>query len=533
MSKMMKVVFCLLISMFVVTQVHADKSFFLILDRTGVRIFDIPKDWSKLGEPVNVLPFEFSRGNRFSELGYNLNRTILWVASSSNIHGDVLFYKIPKNGDLSKIDKIPFFHMDVKQVTAAGFFPSDGTFYIIKKIDRWNGFDSSVHGAHVITFYRIDPDARSEQDRCKKITEFGGSSRYGWDTLIFKPDDPSFITNGYSCAQVKNRDELEGYFNYTSNSKHFCSEPDMDKEFGENPRVIGFSPLGDILIFQANRCIYFLKIPSGNSWQNSFLTSADRFDVEYKNQFDRLWAEYGLGSFDIPRHIAVKVGFLDKDHFYCVQSNSYVVIYRVPPYDKWTKGSISSKSSHSVEAYDGDACMVYIHQDPTSDETYFRNSLTKGKPSESYHDATIFTEGAMPVVPRKINPIVFHPFYSVKFDYISKALKFSQTEKGGLLVKGRSSQGHLICRLAKTKFKKGERFAVRGTLVKGGLGFGLLRQGEMGAGIQETIVSEGSFDVSVTAPETGEYIPVICAFLPEGNLPIACTINECSLPLAQ
>ncbi len=78
------------------------------------------------------------------------------------------------------------------------------------------------------------------------------------------------------------------------------------------------------------------------------------------------------------------------------------------------------------------------------------------------------------------------------------------------------------------KFDKGERFAIKGNTIKGGVRFGLLSSS--GGVIQEVTLSDGPFNLSVEAPETGEYTPMIRASLPEKNRPIEFTVTEISHP---
>ncbi len=356
-------VFCLLISMFLVSQVHADKKYFLLCTDGGLSIYDVPKDWNKLGEPVNFLPFAPGEiwGRVFTEVGFNSDRSILYTSSYGdrivNGYHTIYFYKVPKNGDLSKIDKSPFFKIEQDDpFTSMGFNPNDGTFYTIEYTREF--INPIMFDPRKLSIYNIDPDAKLEKDRCKKNRDFKNWPN-DFQRIIFKPNDPTTAAVLWigKVVYYSHRGAMDEYIGI------------VDGVWGERPGLItGFSPSGDIVIVEHVFGMHFYRTPK----------KGEKIDLSNK-----------FGKFD--KRFYPLTGFLDNEHF-CVCSLNRVEIYKIPPCDKWTKNSISNESFQKIASYEARGCMLYSTPSLTRNEIAFKDTLEKGKPRKAYQDVRIITE---------------------------------------------------------------------------------------------------------------------------------------------
>jgi hypothetical protein len=148
MSKKMKVVFCLLISMFLVTQLLAVEQYLLICTDKGIRIYLVPdkdkmkKNW---GDPVLTL----EEGKCVTSAGFNTDSTTLYALLGESTK--FIFYKITRGGSLKDIDKIKFNGIPAERLEFCGFNPIDGTFYICNHVGKDTKFevfdvkDDAVH----------------------------------------------------------------------------------------------------------------------------------------------------------------------------------------------------------------------------------------------------------------------------------------------------------------------------------------------------------------------------------------------------
>jgi hypothetical protein len=498
MSKKVALVFCLLISMFLVPQVHAGKKYFIILAGNQLSVYDVPKDWSKLGNPIGVI-YDV---NRNSSVDVNSKGTIVYAGTRLWHEGaEHDFYKLQdRYSSREPFCRISSKYRDLGGASAhdkflsGGFNPNDGTFYTIN-------ITPNIMGAMTyLSIYNIDPDAYPHVKEVRKI------ENWPFESIIFKPDDPTTVIGG--GKKILHLTQEGALDKYTYSEKEQIEFPG---------KITGFSPSGDIffseehipypLLYKVN----FFKTPKkGEHWD-----SADAF----------------LGTFSNER--GEEGRFLDNEHF-CTYGNG-ISIYRVPLCGTWTKNSISNKSLQKIASYGGDNFMLYNPPPPTKNEIDFKHKLEEGKPRGSYQDVKFLTGGATTThqeMGTTKRDVVFRPFFdkSTKFYWQDVKLDPRATDKQGLFVKGYSSQESRIVSLQKMKFNKGECFAIRGNLANGGIRFGLLNSDESKWVVQTIISSNGDFDISVKAPETGEYIPMICAYLPEENRPIEFTITEISHP---
>ncbi len=522
MSKKVMLIFCLLISMFVVTQVHADKKYFLMVKQRGISIYKFPNDWSKLGEPVKILPNCITSS---TFMKFNSDRTILCVFPSSGC-GYIYFYKIPKDGDLSKIDEKPFFYIDVNLVVGAGFNPDDGTFYAVTSSPESRDGKNSI-----IRFYNLYPDAELEKDRCKKSAEFRVFATI-WMNLIFKPDDSSIV----ACEG--------GLYLFPKHKKLVDHDVfESSEQVRLDGLICGFSPSGDILISKNSNTFTFLKIPKYDSWNDSLPSFSRSFDAGYK-----------LGSVDLNEAgFFCSAGFLDNEHFYVSyigRGGRGIVIYRVPPCDTWTKGSISTKSFQEIAVYDGVSC-IYT-QLMTRNEKEFRDNLNEGKPRQSYHDLIITAGEETPFDSQDVfhvNTIRKDNEYSqpsgavthntangftatsplvvsssadnqelkrtlLKQSYsISKWHRDHQCEDkpdGSKVISCPVVSGKLIFELPMQHLRQGQRIAMTGTLTNGALYFGLVSSDKKHwHGVGSLIDKKGDFVVSPEAPYEGDFFPTV------------------------
>ncbi len=367
MTKKMVLGFCVLISLFLVSQVHADKQYLLVCKNKGLKIYLVP-DKKSLDDCV-INPVATLDGDFYVELaGFNPDGTILYTVVAHGISRlrEVHFYSVPRHGDMSCCDKTPALSMGKKcdgfsyydNINFAGFNPNDGTFCLSQPHCGTTIFDVNVTTRCISYLRRIYLSANlicfntngAMISLCKDTT--------CKDTPIWSRFIHRGVLDNYPCGEKG--EQL----------------PSLPLDDG----YIGFSPSGDIFFCVKSDGIDFYKLQE----KSSSLVSESILLGSYIGK-SKASAE---NSYQRPLAYS-HVKFLDSKHI-SMSSSEIVEVFEIPSCDTWTEKSISNKSFNKI-------MEVKLEDDIplTFDVVLFTpptKKLEHSKVKNNYSDVTVFTQ---------------------------------------------------------------------------------------------------------------------------------------------
>ncbi len=354
MSKRMKLGFCLLISMFLVSQITAAQ-YFLICTEKGLKIYSVSgKNW-QAWDYVRTL----EKDSGVSSAGFNSDGTLFYTHSSkrsafADIADTIHFYEVPKYGNMRAITT-PTVTIEKGMIThiySAGFNPNDRTFYIC----------CQKSPKRVVNVFELKDTSLKF---LYQIKDFSPSS------IVFSPADKTTLIGFFGPGIFIYRSKLISNLSNAENKEPLDLSPHSMHTIGFLLKG-GFSPDGTVFFVLSHNRLIFYKVEKmynehGNLYLGGFYDGTGE-------------AKYHNG------------GFLDNEHFF-ICSNLGVKIYQVPSCNTWEKDSISESSFKEIKVLENGvpcsaAVLSPVYTTATQDNIK-ELSTDQDKAKKTYSDATI------------------------------------------------------------------------------------------------------------------------------------------------